>query len=331
MNVKNNYDYIIKNIMIYDGTGEKPFICDVGISDNKVTTIGDLSNANGNIIDGKGLALSPGFIDIHTHDDIPIILDPYIPSRIMQGITTSVVCSCGSGIIPFEMAEKHNAQDLNYTKLPVSWKNHKEYVDYLENEPAAINVVLQAGHTTIRRGIVGYENKKANSKEILSMQKIVEEALNAGAFGMSTGLFYVPGCYADIDEIVQIAEVMSGTKSVYSSHIRDEADNIIDSIREAGEVGCRCNMPVEISHIKCEDRHNWGRAEEVIKEIESLRNNGVNIAMDIYPYTASSTGLSASLRVQHGGRSYDGLNVSAEDLLIVASNLLSGIQWTYFT
>jgi N-acyl-D-amino-acid deacylase len=296
------------------------YTADVGVKREIIQSIGSLSENGGVCIDGSGLALSPGFIDIHTHDDIPIILDPYIPCKLMQGVTTAVTGCCGSGVIPFAVAEEHRMQGLGYKKLPVKWSTHSEYMNYLDNEPASLNSVLFAGHNTFRTGVIGKIDKKADNCEIEAMKKLFSEGLDAGIHGLSSGLYYIPGCYADEKELIALAKCMTGTGCIYTSHIRDEADYIINSIHEAANVGEAANIPVQISHIKCEDRRNWGRAKEVLKLIDNLNTNGTNISMDLYPYTAASTSLGSILRgASQYGEKYDGLSVPPEDLLIVSS------------
>jgi N-acyl-D-amino-acid deacylase len=315
-----NFDTIIKNVQVYDGRGNKPYIADVGLKGDVISSIGSLSDSSGVCINGNGLALSPGFIDMHTHDDIPIILDPYIQCKLMQGVTTSVVGCCGSGIIPFTVAEKHRMQGLGYKKLPAEWSTHSEYMNYLDNEPASLNVVLFAGHNTFRSGIIGEIDRKANDREIEAMKKLFCEGIEAGIHGLSSGLYYVPGCYADAKELIALAKCMTGTDCIYTSHIRDEADHIINSIQEAADIGEAANIPVQISHIKCEERKNWGRANEVLNLINELDSRTGNISMDLYPYTAASTSLRSILRgATQYGNNYDGLSVPPGDLLIVSS------------
>ena len=315
-----NFDTVIREVSIYDGRGNLPYIADVGIKGEHIYAVGSLSANTGVNINGRGLALSPGFIDMHTHDDIPIILDPYIPCKIMQGVTTSVVGCCGSSIVPFKTAEEHRKQGLGYEHLPANWSNHAEYMKYLDNEPASLNVVLFAGHNTFRTGIIGNIDRKADDNEIGAMKKLFCEGLEAGIHGLSSGLYYVPGCYADEKELLALAKCMAGTDCIYTSHIRDESDHIIESIKEAARVGKIAEIPVQISHIKCEERRNWGRAKEVLNLIDNLNSKELDVSMDLYPYTACSTSLRSILKgaVKYGSN-YDGLSVPPEDLLIVSS------------
>ena len=317
---KLNFDTLIREVTIYDGKGNLPYVADVGIKGERIRKIGNLPDNAGVNINGSGLALSPGFIDMHTHDDIPIILDPHIPCKIMQGVTTSVVGCCGSSIIPFKTAEAHRKNGLGYDKLPAAWSNHAEYMKYLDDEPASLNVVLFAGHNTFRTGVMGNVDRKANDNEIKAMKKLFSEGLEAGIHGLSSGLYYVPGCYADGKELSALAKCMTGTDCIYTSHIRDEADHMLESIKEAVGVGEVSGIPVQISHIKFEDRRNWGRAKEALNLIDSFNRKGLDIAMDLYPYTACSTSLRSILKgaVEYGS-DYEGLSVPPEDLLIVSS------------
>ena len=313
------YDTLIVNAEIYDGSGEKAYIGDVGITGEKIAAVGKLNKDAGQIINGNGLAVSPGFIDFHTHDDIPIILNPYIPCKIMQGITCSVAGSCGSGIFPFIQAESQRSISLEYSELPVKWNSFSEYMKYLDNEPASLNVVLFAGHTTFRTGVMGEVNREPTMKELAQMKDYLSEAVESGVFGLSSGFYYKPACYAKTGELIELVKIMRGTNCMYSAHIRDEANHILDSIEEAAAIGDSSEIPIEISHLKCEDRKNWGRAEEVLKFIDKKNKNGSKITMDMYPYTASSTSLSAALRGSLYDNIFDGLSLPPQDILIVSS------------
>jgi len=317
---KLNFDTVIREVTIYDGKGNSPYIADVGIKGEHISAIGSLPDNGGVNLNGCGLALSPGFIDMHTHDDIPVLLDPYIPCKIMQGVTTSVVGCCGSSIIPFQAAAAHRKHGLGYEKLRDNCSSHAEYMTYLDNEPASLNVVLFAGHNTFRTGIIGNINRKAYDNEIDAMKKLFCEGLEAGVHGLSSGLYYVPGCYSDEKELFTLSKYMTGTDCIYTSHIRDEADHMLESIKEAVKVGETAEIPVQISHIKFEHRRNWGRAKEALNLIDDFNRNGLDVSMDLYPYTACSTSLRSILNgaVEYGSN-YEGLSVPPEDLLIVSS------------
>ncbi|MCS7373634.1 MAG: D-aminoacylase [archaeon GB-1845-036] len=301
------YDVIILNGKIYDGTGNPWFYADIGILNGKIETIGKLKNSNGKyIIDALGLAVSPGFIDIHSHSDFTLLVDPRGLSKIHQGVTTEIVGNCGSSAAPMndflrDYREKYLKPMFNGL-LELDWNRMREYFVKLEEKGIALNVASHVGHGTVRSCVMGYDQRKPTGRELDEMKELVAEAMEDGAVGMSTGLIYPPSCYAETEELIELAKVVAEFNGIYASHIRGEGETLLEAVREAIMIGEKASLPVEISHFKASGKENWGKVHEAAKLIEEARMRGVDVTADQYPYIASSTGLSALLpRWAHEG------------------------------
>lgn len=268
-----NVDIIIKNGRILDGTGNSWRYGDVAIKDGKIFKIGTINNlAATKIIDAKGMIISPGFIDVHTHIEGDELKTPTADNFIFDGVTTVITGNCGSSNIDI-----------------------KTYLQKIDSIKLSINVATLIGHNDVRETVMGTENRKATEDELKKMESIVEEAMKNGAVGFSTGLIYIPGAYSTTDEVLRLAKVAAKYKGVYASHMRDEGDSIVQAINEALYIGKEANMPVEISHFKLSGQQNWGRSKETVAMITRARKEGVDVTIDQYPYTASSTNLGTLL------------------------------------
>jgi len=302
------FDLLIRGGYIIDGTGNPWFRDDVGVLEGRIEAIGDLSKCGASEeINAKGLTVTPGFIDMHGHSDFYILLNPYGESKIFQGVTTEVVGNCGDSAAP--MDEKLKAYRERYMRkllgpeFKFNWTTMGDYIDRVNERGASLNIVPLVGHGTVRSIVVGFEDRKPAEDELREMCRLVEESMADGAWGLSTGLIYTPGCFADTDEIVALAKVAARYHGIYSSHIRGEGETLLDAVREAVEIGRRAGIPVEISHFKAHGRRSWGKTEESLKLVEEARRDGIDVTFDQYPYTASSTGLAALLPawVREGG------------------------------
>jgi len=266
-------DYIIRNGKLIDGSGNNWQYKDVAIQNNKIVAIGNLKNWKANKeIDAKGLVIAPGFIDVHAHIEGGESKNPLATNFIYDGVTTVITGNCGG-----------------------SAENLKNYFNTIDSIGTSINVASLIGHNTIRKQAMGTANRNATATEMQAMEKLAEEAMRDGAVGMSTGLIYIPGTYAPTEEIVSLAKVIRAGGGVYSSHIRYEEDKVLDAINEAIQIGRAANIPVEISHFKISGQNNWGRSKETIPLIMNARKEGIDVTIDQYPYTASSTQLSVLL------------------------------------
>lgn len=302
------FDLIIRRGYVIDGTGNPWFKADLGIVDGKIEAVGDLKGSTpSEKIDAKGLIVAPGFIDMHSHSDFYVLLNPYGESKIFQGVTTEVIGNCGSSAAPMNdelraYREKYMRQRLG-PDFEFNWSTMKEYMERVNEKGASFNVVPLVGHGTVRSNVIGFEDRKPSDREMRKMRNFVAEAMEEGAWGLSTGLIYTPGCFAETDEIVSLARVAAKYHGIYASHIRGEGETLLQAVNEAIEIGERARIPVEISHFKASGRKHWGMTRESLKLVEEARARGIDVTVDQYPYTASSTSLNALLPlwVREGG------------------------------
>lgn len=293
------YDVLIRGATLYDGTGEAPRRADVALSGDRIAKIGELADARASVaIDASGLALAPGFIDVHTHDDFALVVRPEMDFKILGGVTTVVVGNCGLGAAPYPMATFMARTFHPGATLP-EWSGYAGYLAQLEREPPSTNAAVLVGHGTARASVMGNEKRAPSVTELELIKAIVREGRDAGAVGISSGLVYQPGTFATTDEIVALVAEMSGTGALYATHMRNEGAKLLDSVREAIEIGRRAGVPVQISHHKAAGADAWGLVHESLRLIERAQADGMDVHADQYPYTAGSTTLLAIL--QNGG------------------------------
>jgi len=247
-------------------------------------------------INAGSLVISPGFIDIHSHSDYTLLVNPRAESKVRQGVTTEVVGNCGSSAAPVrrnyrEYLEKRVTPLLGGATLSYDWTSVGDYLERLDRERVALNVVSYVGHGTVRIDVMGFDDREPTRKELRGMEELVEEAMQDGAIGLSSGLVYSPGCYAKTDELVSLARVAARHGGIYASHIRDEGDALMESVNEAIEIGERGGVPVEIAHHKATLPRNFGKVKESLRVMEEARGRGVDVTCDQYPYVAGSSGL----------------------------------------
>ena len=304
------FDLIIKKGKIIDGTGNPWFKGDLGIKNGKIEKIGhlDLSKAE-KTLDADGLIVCPGFIDMHSHSDISVFFNPKLESTIRQGITTSVVGNCGLSLAPVNPSRKGLLIKEISSLLPpceelkIDWCEFAEYLARLEGIGISANIATLVGHGTVRMAVMGLENRDPTSEELEEMKSLVAEAMEAGAFGLSTGLIYPPGMYSKTDELIELCKVVAKYGGIYASHIRSERAMLIEAVKEAITIGERAKIPVEISHHKAAGKPNWGKTKETLKLMEEARARGVDVTCDQYPYNAGMTSLATLLPpwVHEGG------------------------------
>ena len=287
-------ELIIKNGLVFL-EGKKFKKVDIEISDEKIEKIGNLKNLSASeIIDADGLVVSPGFIDMHSHDDFVLTSGKPLLYKVYQGITTEVTGNCGISGAPLNEGTddfiKVNIAIIGDTGKKILWSRWDEFIETLKRANLSLNIVPLAGHGNLRLVSAG-KKEKLNRDEIKKMKKILEEVMEKGAWGFSTGLIYSPGIYSSTDEIVSLAEVVSKYNGIYSTHIRGEGDTVIEAVKEACFIGEKAGASVEISHLKCAGMKNWERMNEVIKIIEK----GRDVNFDVYPYTAGATHISVLL------------------------------------
>ncbi|MCS7385517.1 MAG: D-aminoacylase [archaeon GB-1867-005] len=297
MEIKMEFDTIIIGGKIIDGTGNPWFKADLGIKDGKIAAMGKLRSAEANrIITAEGLIVCPGFIDIHSHSDYTLLVNPKAESKIRQGVTTEIVGNCGSSAAPLigEMKERATEIAERYG-LKVDWTYMDGYLKKLEENGVAVNVATYVGFANIRIAVLGYEDRSPTRDELEEMKKLAARSIDEGAIGLSTGLRYDPQSYAKTEEVIEIAKVVAEKGGIYASHIRDEGDRgkLLEAIKEAIEIGEKARIPVEISHLKILAKPLWSKCDEMLKLIENARSRGVEVTADQYPYKASGTSLLA--------------------------------------
>ncbi len=263
-------DILITNGKIIDGTGNSWYYGNVAIKNGKIIQIGrDVTLSAKRTIDAKGLIVAPGFIDAHTHLEGDEKSDPNATNFILDGVTTCITGNCGSSNVDIE-----------------------KYFRFIDSLKLSINVATLVGHNDVRKAVMGRANRDPSPDEMKRMDDIVEKAMKDGAVGLSTGLLYIPGAYSKTAEIIELAKVASQYNGVYATHMRDEGDSIDFAINESLTIGREAKIPVEISHFKCSGQQNWGKSKLTISMIEAARKEGLEVTIDQYPYTASSTSVS---------------------------------------
>ena len=286
------FELIIRNAQIIDGTGEPAYSADLAISDGIIAAIGDLSAAEANVVrDAQGLVLAPGFIDVHTHDDLQVIHAPQMLPKISQGITTVIVGNCGISASPVTLTgELPDPMNLLGAPDDFCYADFASYKNAVNAARPAVNVAALIGHTALRNNHMDRLDRVATPGEIELMRSQLRESLNEGALGLSSGLAYGSAIASNTDEVKKLAEVLNETGAVYATHLRTEFDEIIAALDEAFEIGEHAKAPIIVSHLKCAGAGNWGRSGEVLKKLESAAATHP-VGCDCYPYSASSSTL----------------------------------------
>jgi len=298
-----HFDLIVRGGTVIDGTGQAPQRVDVGVSGDRITQLGDLSGASaGRIIDAAGLIVSPGFIDVQGQSGTTLLADGNGESHLRQGITSEIIGEGGSPA--FWIKGTDDSDSLKPFGITFDWTGLGEYFDRLRQRGTTLNLGTFVPATTVRRNIIGMDNRPPTAEELSRMEAMVDQAMRDGAFGLSSALIYVPGTFAKTDELVAMAKVAAKYKGIYISHIRGESFNLFNAIDEAIGIGRDAKLPVVIFHLKVGAKANWGRMKDAIAAIEKANASGVRVSATMYPYTAGGTGLAATLPlwVQEGGR-----------------------------
>jgi N-acyl-D-amino-acid deacylase len=284
-------DILILNGRIIDGTGNNWYYGSVAIKDGRILRVGrDVHLSAKKIIDANGMVICPGFIDVHTHLEGDEKKDPQATNFILDGVTTVITGNCGSSNI-----------DIG------------KYLRFIDSVKLSINVATLIGHNDVRMAVMGKANRDATLEEMKAMQSLVDKAMRDGAVGFSTGLIYTPGSFTKTPEIVSLAKEAAKYNGVYATHMRDEGDSVVYAIREALQVGREAKIPVEISHFKLSGQQNWGRSRETVPMIEAARREGIDVTIDQYPYTASSTSLSTLIPDEILADNQDSINARLSD------------------
>ncbi len=290
------FDLIIVNGRVVDGTGAPWFRADVGIKGDRIEAIGDLSSAQATTrIDASGLVVAPGFIDLLGQSEFNVLVDNRAASKITQGITTEITGEGGSIAPVNDRMVEDSKVAYQHFGVTRDWRTLDEYWKRLQRTPAAINVGTFVGSGGIRDYVIGKENRPATAAELDEMRKLVTQAMEQGALGVSSSLQYVPNRFASTDELVELAKVAASRGGIYITHQRSEGNKIFESLDEVFAIAERADVPAEIWHLKTAYKANWGKMPEVLRRIEAARARGLRVSANIYPYNRASNGLDACL------------------------------------
>src|SRR3984885_10251343 len=288
------FDLVITNGRIIDGTGSPWYSGDIGIRQGRVAAIGNLTGAAAKrTIDARGMVVAPGFIDMLGQSELTMLVNPHLPSKIYQGITTEITGEGGSVAPVNDAILQADRVDYEHYGIHPDWRTFREYFARLEKQGVGINLASYVGATQVRRMVLGDDDKQPTSEQLDQMKALVQQAMRDGAVGVSTALVYAPAPYAKTEELIALAEEASKFSGIYATHMRDEGDRIIPAIDEALRIGREAHIPVEIWHIKVAGKKNWGRMPEVVAKINAARAMGADVSANTYAYTAWFNSMSA--------------------------------------
>lgn len=305
-------DIIIRNARLFDGAGNPWFWGELGIKDGKIALMGHKIDCEATKeIDAMGGAVCPGFIDIHAHSDFTILIDPRAQSKVQQGITTELNGQCGGWAAPLRGESLKQAKEMlkqyDLTGL-IEWSGFDGYFSTLTRVRPSINQAILVGHGTVRGAVMGYERRPPTSDELHEMKVLVREAMEAGAYGMSTGLYYAPGSYSETPEVTEMCKVVARLGGIHASHLRDESDyniGLVAALQEVIDIASGSGVSTQVSHLKALGPKQWGKGPLLLKMIDEARAKGLDITCDQYPYPASGSSITGALLprwAQEGGR-----------------------------
>lgn len=288
---------LIRDARIVDGTGAPSQRGDVLLEDEYIRAIGGPTTPADEVIDAQGAVLAPGFIDMHSHSDFTLLGDPEARGKVLQGVTTEVVGNCGLGVSPANDTVERFYEHLSPMIFGQAGQgchaDLRAQRQALEGNGVSVNVAPLVPHGNVRCSAMGLDERAPRPSELEAMRQAIALAMEQGAFGMSTGLVYAPGAYAETDEIIELAKVVAQHGGFYATHMRDEGARLVQSVEEALRIAEAARLPLQISHHKAGGRFNWGKVQKTLKMVEDARNKGMDVHSDVYPYTAGSTVLSA--------------------------------------
>jgi len=293
------YDLVVRDGKVFTGAGNPWFKADVAVKEGKIVEVGKILGDAKEVIDARGLAVSPGFIDLHDHSDYTIMVNREADSKVHMGVSTTVFASCGSGAAPLNEKMREEIRRfspfLEEAGVKVDWSTMEEYLSRLEEGGLSINVAPIVGFGTVRRYVMGMEMRAPTPAELDAMKKEIAKAMEAGCRGITTGLRYDPQSYAETEEVIELTRVVAEYGGFYTSHIRDEGDrgDPLGAVEEIIRIGRETGVPVNISHFKVLSKRFWGLCPRLIEMVEEARAEGVQVTADQYPYRASGTGLGA--------------------------------------
>jgi N-acyl-D-amino-acid deacylase len=338
-------DLVIRGALLIDGSGRPGYRGDLAIKDDRILAIGDLSKTQGSReLQANGLALTPGFVDTHTHDDRALLSDPLMQCKISQGVTTVITGNCGISLAPLSINRYPPPPlDIIGREPDQFFPTFDSYLTALDNDPPALNAACQVGHTTLRAGAMDRFDRAATQREISAMRKMLETSLENGAIGMSTGLYYPPAKDAPTDEVIALTHSIRTFGGIHTTHMRDEASHLVNSVNETIAIGRTARIPVVISHHKASGTPNHGLVRDTLKLIDEARKTQP-LSLDVYPYVAASTMLDprrislaskiiitwSKSRPEFAGQTLDAIATSLKCDLTEAANQLLPAGAIYF-
>ncbi|WP_434080503.1 N-acyl-D-amino-acid deacylase family protein [Sanguibacter sp. Z1732] len=334
-----NVDLLLRGAEVIDGTGTEAKRADVAISGDKIVAVGDLHDVTAQrTIDLTGSFLTPGFIDIHTHSDVSVLLDPAAESKILQGVTTEVTGNCGFSAFPLDtdrlpLHADHIAR-IGDDPIDLTWHDLDTYAQAIEENPPALNVAPLVGHGTVRVAVMGVDDRRPTSEELARMQELVSQSMQQGAFGMSTGLTHIPSGYGEEDEVRELARVVGQWDGLYATHSRATPGEGFPAIEEAIRTSQQAGARLQASHAAINEPTKWGQATQYIALLEQAESDGLDVAFDVYPYDASSSSLTQYLPAWTQAGGTEGMRAMMEDpatreraLTELAAGWMNGIPW----
>ncbi len=289
------FSLLIRSGRVIDGTGGPSRTADIGIREGRLAAIGDLSGASADLeIEASDRAVAPGLIDIHSHSDFTILLDPRAEGKVRQGVTTEAIGMCGASAAPLAGEKLARVREQN-RDLTIDWTDLAGYRRRVEREGTAVNLVPLTGQGNLRGSVVGYSARPPTREEMKRMLGLLEEELSSGSRGLSTGLVYPPGAFSDFGELAGLLRLVEAGGGIYSTHLRNESDRVEEAVAEALDLAGETGVSLQIAHLKAQGRRNWGRLEVCLELIENARSGGLSVHCDRYPYLASATDLDVLL------------------------------------
>jgi N-acyl-D-amino-acid deacylase len=292
--------YLIRGALVVDGSGGPPGKGEVLVAGERIAALAPrIDEPAARVVDADGLVLAPGFIDIHSHTDMALFRNPLAPSKVFQGVTSEVIGNCGLGMFPVaagrerELAEYLRLHDFSLPAEGIGWSDFASYADRVDSLGLVSHVAPLVGHAPLRIAVMGMADRVPAAAELERMERLLDEALRQGAWGMSTGLIYPPGSYATTAELIALARILAASDTLYASHIRNEGEGLMTALDEAISIGRESGARVQVSHLKVLGKKNRGRGRETLALLAAARSRGVDVGADQYPYDASATTLAA--------------------------------------
>jgi N-acyl-D-amino-acid deacylase len=291
---KQDFDLVIKNGHIYDGFGRDPFQADLGIKDDRIVEIGKIAAVKAkDVIEAHELAVTPGFIDVHDHTDVELLVNPRAESAVHQGITSLISGNCGSSVFPVadEILEEKKAFYADEYGVDMNWTDIKGFFSRLSDSGMAVNYATFVGHGSVRGASMGFNDRPSKPKDLEKMRILIEDNIKDGAVGLSTGFEYSPGSFAQPQEVLELCAVVSRLGGIHSTHMRSEGDFLLESLDETIDIARKTGVNTQVSHFKVAYPANWHKVDDALKKIDAAHQEGIRINCDRYPYIAGSTSL----------------------------------------